>query len=736
MKKLLGIVVLTLQALFVQAQSDSTVLLAEVIVTADGEDPAYAMIRAMRDNRRAWRKADQSYVGDLYSTGFKRNESDALTFEQLSTLNWMSNDVYQQVLGYKNYRSTLGYAGEEITIEFGGEYSFNNNFQVPEAREADKVKEHEQFTRYYIDPFIAGTAHEEALRTITGLATFNSTTAYDFRLDYSYMKDSLTYHVIAVKPKTATGGWVGELVILDGEFIPVTLNLQLSDQTKARSLYVSWAWEFSTEEPWLPTKFKRITGEGATEYVLLANITNWRIEKIELESKNQVLWFSEDYELVKQEVWADHRPEALNEKRGEWANYQDSIIRYYNSDHYLDSIDAIYNKFHWYEPLIGGMGWRKRSKGNRIWVNSITGQWNFIGIGGTRWTPVVIGSKRFNDESSLSVFGNLNYGFLNQDLKGSLHLGYTYDPKHNGELKLSFGDEYMPITQSIDITGMFARSNYIRKTFVTLGQRREWFNGFYSQVSLEYSTRRSIEGLEFSQWSQDLFGERNQPEPFDTYTVTQVGLDILYRPFQRYYMKGKRKIVLSSDWPDIGFQLYQGLPNVFGSDVAYTKYNVRIEDYMNFKQLGYMNWNLVSGGFLGNTDSIRFIEYKWFRGADYYLFTHPLYTHQTLDSTFASPKPYIQGYGIHHFDGYFLGRIPFLKRLKLGTAIGFSTLIQPTADVYFMEMYVGVERVFKLWGESVRYGIYRPIAPYHQPDGFRFKIGIDVRDSFWDRWNY
>ena len=168
-----------------------------------------------------------------------------------------------------------------------------------------------------------------------------------------------------------------------------------------------------------------------------------------------------------------------------------------------------------------------------------------------------------------------NYGFLNNDLKGSLDVEYTYAPMHNGSISLVVADDYEPITQSVDLAGIFARSNFIRKQTVEAYHRYEWFNGFYTRLGLEYSTRSSIEGLQFAQWTNDLFGARNQPAPFETYTVAQLGIEVLIRPFQRYYLKGRRKIVLSSKWPDFRFTFKQGIPDLFGSDVLIFKIRVR-----------------------------------------------------------------------------------------------------------------------------------------------------------------
>jgi hypothetical protein len=441
----------------------------------------------------------------------------------------------------------------------------------------------------------------------------------------------------------------------------------------------------------------------------------------------------EEQEL-RNDFWSTYRPKS--EALDAWTARQDSLIRYLNSDVYLDSADAVYNAFHWYEPLVSGVGYRKRSKGTYFYFAPLIGQWNFVGIGGIRWMPSIVVGKRFSNYQSIKLSSNVNYGFLNNDLKGSLDLEYTYAPLHNGSVSFTMGDEYDQITQSIDLAGIFARSNFIRKTFIESYHRYEWINGFYTRLGLEYSQRESIEDLQFADWTNGLFGARNQPASFETYTVAQLGIEILIRPFQRYYLKGRQKIVLSSKWPDFKFTLKQGIPDILGSDVSFTKYEMLIEDMLRFGKVGTSFYRLGSGGFLNDASTVRFIEHKWFRGGDYFLFTNPLYTYQTLDSTFASPSVYGTGSFMHHFDGWFLNKIPVLRKLKLGTAIGAAFLAVPNENVFHLESFVGLERKVKLWDTPTRFGIYYMLEPQSATPGFKFKLGVDIKDTFSDRWNF
>jgi hypothetical protein len=298
---------------------------------------------------------------------------------------------------------------------------------------------------------------------------------------------------------------------------------------------------------------------------------------------------------------------------------------------------------------------------------------------------------------------------------------------------VNIGNDYQQITQSVDLTGLFARSNFIEKTFTEVYHRFEWFNGFYTRLGFEYSKRESIENLDLG---NDIFGSLTPPQPFETYTVGQVSAEILIRPYQRYYLKGRQKIVLSSKWPDFRIVFKQGIPNLLNSDVRYSKYEFIVEDYVPSNRLGFSHYRVASGGFLNDPSTVRFIEYKWFRGGDYFLYTHPLYTFQNLPETFATPEVYFMANATHHFEGYLLNRVPLIRRLKLNVALGASMLTIPSRSLLHLETYIGAERKMKLWDQPVRWGMYYGLLPNDMNPGYRIKMGMDFKDTFLDRWNF
>ena len=698
-------------------QNDTSTMLNPVTVVYN-EDPAISIIRNAIKSYKQYEKIRPDNI-KFYAA--QKVGGRELSFEQVATVYFSKTSTYQEVEAFKDYQERRADFGTsvEVSTQFNLNSDFDFNEKIPKGtfNEFPLSKwENSNWT-----PLERTDNNLLSAGSIPGLFAAGSLYRTTFKLQSERQGEMGHSYTIFFEPKMGEG-WRGSMIITGRNYRIASIEAEYE------SIRISQ--DFNLNGPFYVRKLQWEFGDNLYTQEVLALNTTQRPKK----KRPMLVAFIPENVESDPNYWQQYRPK--DDVIDAWTRKQDSLIRFLNSDEYLDSADAEYNKFHWYEPLVTGIGYRKRSKGTSFYYSPLIGQWNFVGIGGTRWVPALRTTKRFSNYQSLSSSLAANYGLLNNDLKGALALDFVYAPLHNGSISLNLGDIYDPITQSVDLAGVFARSNFVRKKTFEMYHRYEWFNGFYTRLGIEYSNRESIEGLQFAQWSNDLFGTRNEPTPFDAYTVAQLGVEILIRPFQRYYLKGRQKIPLSSKWPDFRLVFKQGIPSFLGSDVRYSKYEFVVDDMLRFGQLGESFYRFTSGGFLNDPTSVRFIEYKWFRGGDFYLFTHPLYTYQSLPLIDPSPSVYFTGSLIHHFDGFMLGKIPLVKRLSLGSSIGASFLSVPAEDIHHLEAYVGLERKVKLWDTPMRFGIHYLFQPTDAAGGFRWKVSMDVKDTFTDRWNY
>lgn len=697
--------------------SDTTVLLPSVTVVYE-ENEAELLWRQLSEYWPLYQKQSIESA-KLYSR--QSTSANEVVFEQVSNI-YLNKDLYfQEVIAFKDYDWPVADFGNNVDIQ--ASFSFDGDYDFSQGVDQGTFSKYpySKFENQCIEPLNRMVDVEYAPSPIAGIMDLNAWSHYTFELVARWESDSSEHATLFFTPRKNRTGWVGQVEVDTRnfrihQFEGAIGNMEILQQFSSTELFyidhqkLSWANGSQQVEYWL-TEVNRIPSMSDKPRNLVAIIP--------------------DQQLQGTDFWAQYRPE--DDKLDAWTARQDSIIRYLNSDEYLDSADAVYNEFHWYEPLVSGVGYRKRSAGTHFFYSPLIGQFNAFGVGGWRWTPFAFGTKRFENDQMLSITGRLNYGLTNTDTKGTLGATYTYAPLRNASWTVNVGNDYQQITQSVDLTGLFARSNFIEKTFTEVYHRYEWFNGFYTRLGFEYSKRESIENLDLG---NDIFGSLTPPQPFETYTVGQISAEILIRPYQRYYLKGRRKIVLSSKWPDFRVVFKQGIPNLLNSDVRYSKYEFIVDDYVPSNRLGFSHYRVSSGGFLNDPSTVRFIEYKWFRGGDYLLYTHPLYTFQNLPETFATPEVYFMANATHHFEGFLLNKVPLIRRLKLNVALGASMLTIPSRSLMHLETYVGAERKMKLWDQPVRWGMYYGLLPNDMDPGYRIKIGMDFKDTFLDRWNF
>jgi hypothetical protein len=282
----------------------------------------------------------------------------------------------------------------------------------------------------------------------------------------------------------------------------------------------------------------------------------------------------------------------------------------------------------------------------------------------------------------------------------------------------------------------FSRSNYIRTKVIGASQRMEIFNGLYAELSFERQDQLPLENFEFADWRQFDVEELNQPIEFERYIKSEIRLQAQYRIKQEFYFLGNRKMVTPSKFPELSLLYRKGIPGLFGSEVNFDFIELGAFQEIELGRFGSSRWNFEFGTFLNKKD-LRTLEFKFFRGSDRFLFSDPLRSFQALGPTLNTPNEYVRLNAIHHFEGTILNKIPLIRRLKMGLAVGGGTLAIPDSDFYHAELFAGVEKSFRLFKEQVRIGLYavNGAATIDSPD-LTFKLGFTFYDNFTRKWGY
>ncbi len=434
--------------------------------------------------------------------------------------------------------------------------------------------------------------------------------------------------------------------------------------------------------------------------------------------------------------WINVRPYLLNDKEIDFAAKIDSLQQKYQTQAYIDSIDSAFNNINIWSFLIRGVGIRSRIRQSEFYFLPLIAQINPVGIGGYRHRLGGFYNKRFSNDMLMETDGMIDYGFNNEDIRGRLGVGLTYIPQKFVRTYIRAGDYYDMINDYASIGSIFSRSNYVRTQTISIAQRMEIFNGFFAELTLSWSDQTPITDMYIETWSNQLFGSLNQPSDFERYKKFDVRFDVKYRINQKYIMKGKRKIILESNWPEISLTYRKGIPGLLESEVNYDFIEAGIYDEMKLARWGSSNWSLLIGSFV-NKKSLRIIEHRYFRGSDPWFFSDPLQSFQLLDATLSSSSTFFRANYMHHFEGAIMNKVPLVNRLKISLAGGGGILLMDENNFRHVELFGGIERVFRIRKQLFRIGVFAVTADDNLSKArFTYKFGLNFYNPFTRKWDY
>ena len=438
--------------------------------------------------------------------------------------------------------------------------------------------------------------------------------------------------------------------------------------------------------------------------------------------------------------WQTARVQPLSSKEIKFIQYKDSVYRVTHTKEYLDSIDYVTNKFTWKKLLITGHTLYNRELERRWQLPSLPDLFEPLQFGGARINPSVDYLKIYKSRKHLSVSVDLSYGFRNRDLNGSLRINRMYNPFNRGFWEVAIRREFEFIFDNDAWINMLKRSNQYLNNAVGLYHGVEIKNGLFVYTDVDVALRKSIHNYRTGKAIDSLFGSAltdNNAIAFESYNAVYGKLKLEYTPHQRYIREPREKIILGSKWPTFYTTYRKGVSGIFNSKVSFDYWDVGMRQEINFGLLGLTRYNLVSGTFLSRRD-LRTVDYKWQRRGDPILFANPDASFQALDSTFPVFKRFYQGNMVHEFNGYFINKIPLLKKLQLREVVGAGFLYVPERNLRYAETFAGVERVVKLpfnMYSKFKLGIYVVGSVANKfTNPVTFKIGVTSWDKYRNKW--
>lgn len=451
---------------------------------------------------------------------------------------------------------------------------------------------------------------------------------------------------------------------------------------------------------------------------------------------SETVRYTEDALEPNAELMLNYRGTAMERDLKVFFSEQDSIYRSITSDEYLNKQDSIFNKITWRKITMEGFGYRNRAKGWTFYWNGLLSSFQLFGVDGFRINPGGSINKEFINSNELDLSYNISYGIENNNFKGRGSVGYTFYPQKFARFFVGGGDVFDVVTLYQSLDAIISRSNFINNRFINAGYSMELFNGLYFNSQVEYSDKQSIANLSTNEFSEFLFGGQELALEFDRYKIFSLETDFIYQFGQKYVTRGRKKIVLPNNQPKIRLSYRKGIPGVADSEVNFDYLEAEWTHKLPSLKIGSLNYKIRGGSFL-NQSSLRELEYNFFRGSTRWIFTNPLQDLIQIGKTQVTPNTFLQASGIHHFNGFFLDKVPLINKLQMELLAGAGTLIIPKNDLYHFEMYTGIGKKFKLFGETLQIACYAVTSDNNLSKAkIEYKFGLNFYNAFAREWLY
>lgn len=749
---------------------EAVIELEPVNISSDNEDPSYRIIRNAVDAKKRYYSQFESskcttYIKatldhshtfqDLDSISFQGASMDYSSLKNLEFTESLSEVYFKAKNTYKEVRFAYQDYKQEHYLDFGNSAEIGLTSPLQEDY-APPLSSSGRDNLFYDDVTDADFNFYQNLVNlpelyekpfISPLATSTFLT-YDFKLVESFNEDGFLVHKIAVTPKRKYGAFFsGNIYIVDGLWCIKAVDFEVDRH--ALATFVSFRafinfkqigggyWVVEREEFFYEYNMEGYFLLGQTVAIHTGYEIDLEFEKGTFSGALSVT--TQESQGKNAEFWKSRRPITLKPNEVVYLRTQDSILAHHSSPDYILSTDSSYNATNIWNFLFTGVGRRNSLKGYQYYFDPLIWQLQPFAVGGYR--HAIMGSySKVSQETGkrLGVQGEASFGFLNDDFRGAGAVSYEFNPLKFAEVEVEGGSIYERVNTYESIVATFSRSNYILTEFLGFRYKRELFNGFFSSLGLQYSDQKSLEEYELASWSNSLFGELNIPQSFEQYTKLVLDARFTIRFRQKYYLKGNRRLILGSDYPQLRIRYKAGIPNVLGSDVSFQFLELQVFDDFKLGSMGQSRYNLYAGTFI-RPRGTRFIDYKFFRGSDRFYYSNPVYSFQLLGPSINTSEPYFQGHYIHHFNGVLMDKIPVFNRMRLRAVMGASSLAVLSNEFLHAEAYVGLTRAFRMGEEQFRIGVYYVEASSNAQNFERsstFKVGIDFYNPFNNSWTY
>lgn len=272
-------------------------------------------------------------------------------------------------------------------------------------------------------------------------------------------------------------------------------------------------------------------------------------------------------------------------------------------------------------------------------------------------------NKHFN--KTYRYGGYTAYGFGDQEFKYGLKVErlfdknprrilsfeYFHDIKQLGKSSNSFLDD------NILETILRRRPNY-KLTMLDYYEGiydHEWFQGFSNAFGIRYAEVFATPYVPFN-----AYNEQGGTTALNSVKTTEFTLKTHFAYQEKFMLGHFERTSLGSKYPSIDLDLTYAPKGLIGSDYEYLKVKLQFKDKVEINPIGYNRYQITLGQIFGQ---VAYPLLELHDGNETY--AYDMYAHNMMNYyEFASDR-YLGIWSEHHFQGFFLNRIPLIRKLEL-----------------------------------------------------------------------
>ncbi len=701
---------------------EESVLLNEIVVKANAEDPAYAVIRKAIEKRKYYRGLVEEFSCDVYIKGVNKllDAPEKIFGNDIGDMGGSLDSNRQGIVYLSESEAKLFFQKPDNTKEqmISSKISGNDNgfsFNQASSMDFNFYENHIEIERSLLSPIadnalsyyrykLIGTFFDEGGRLVNKIKVLPKRDEDPVFSGFIYIVEDL-WNIYSTE-LIVTGKTIKQ-PILD-TLVITQVHVPVKDPDTWMLLSQSLDFKFGIFGFKVAGNFTGVFSNYNLNPQFEDGFFTNEVFKVEKGANEKTL-----------EYWDSIRPVPLTVEESDDYIKKDSLEKIWESREYRDSMDRKNNKFK-LADLLFGYQYNKSFHKTTISIGSPLTTISFNPVQGWHGNVDILFRKVFDEHNTrwMRISPKVQYGLSDKKWRGGLDFTYNFSSETYSRISFSSGidkvvqfNEDKPITPFLSqLFNLFGKENYLRiyeKDFLKLDYRRELFNGFYFQGNMEYARRSNLENTtDYSFFRKDSIYQANIPNHPDgrielgmTDEAFFVEAAFRIRFDQKYISYPDQKFIMGSRFPEFWVRYKKGF---IDTDFDFLKIEMR--DNFTLGLVGNSEFRLEGGIFLNN-NKVRFMDFQHFNGNETFIFNPnniqnsflllPYYERSTDDW-------FIQAHYQHHFNGYLFDKVPLLRKAGFKSVFAASYLRTSESELGdYLELSYGIENlgfgIFKIF---------------------------------------